>query len=213
MADEAIDPVAKPVAHVSNDNGFYLGLAYGYGRLRENYSGDYYGGSLVFDGVQKIDYDTIMVQLGYKINTYFALEGRYWRSYGDNGWSITENGYDKGVPYSNFEKGKNGDNLKAFGCYLKLMYPLTEELDIYALLGYGNLTLNDDDYGNWLDENHFQGGFGISYALTQNISMFIDYMRLFNKDYFEHTGAPIGGSDYFWNDTLHMVSAGLTYKF
>lgn len=213
VADEIIDPVAKSGVQVSNDNGFYAGLAYGYGRLRENYNGHYYGGYLVFEGIQKIDYDTIMVQLGYKVNTYLALEGRYWRSYGDNGWSYTESGYSAGQPYSDFEKGKNGDNLKAFGIYLKPMYPLTEELDIYALLGYGNVTLNDDDNGDWLDENHFQAGFGISYALTQNISMFIDYMRLLDKDYFMHTGTQIGGSDDFWNDTLHMVSAGLTYKF
>jgi len=213
VADGNIDPVVEPAAQVSSESGFYLGLAYGYGRLRENSSGHYYGGYLVFDGIQKIDYDTVMVQLGYKVNTYLALEGRYWRSYGDNGWSYTENGYAGGQPYSVFDKGANGDNLKACGLYLKPMYPLTEELNIYALFGYGNVTLNDDDYGDWLDENQFQGGFGISYALTQNISMFIDYMRLLNKDHFEHTGALIGGSDYFWNDTLHMVSAGLTYRF
>jgi opacity protein-like surface antigen len=211
---EIVPASSEPIMPaVENDNGFYMGLAYGSGRLREDYSGDYYGGYLVFEGTQKIDYDTIMLQAGYKVNTYLALEGRYWRSYGDNGWSITESGYSAGQPYSNFEKGANGDNLKAFGLYAKPMYPLTEELDIYALLGYGNVTLNDDDNGDWLDENSFQAGFGISYALTKNISMFVDYMRLLDKDYFMHTGTQIGGSDDFWNDTLHMVSIGLTYKF
>lgn len=206
--------ITEPVIPaVENDNGFYLGLAYGAGRSKEDINGDKYGGYTVFEGTEKIDYDSIMFQAGYKFNNYFALEGRYWRSYGDNGWSYTESGYNAGTPYTDSGTGKNGDNFKAYGLYLKPMYPLTEELDIYALLGYGNVTLNDDDHGDYLDENGFQFGVGASYALTKNLSVFVDYIKLLDEDSAIHTGAQIGGSNIYFNHRLHIVNAGLTYRF
>lgn len=208
VSPEAVIPPA-----VESDNGFYVGLAYGLGRSREDISGDVDGGYVVFDGTEEIDYDTIMLQAGYKINHYFALEGRYWRSYGDNGWSYTESGYSGGEPYTDSDRGENGDNLEAYGLYLKPMYPLTEALDIYALLGYGNVTLNDDEHGDWLDENGFQFGVGASYALTKNISIFVDYMKLLDEDSAIHTDAQIGGSNIYFDHRLHMVNAGLTYRF
>lgn len=210
VSPEVVMPV---VEEVESDNGFYLGLAYGAGRSKEDISGDLDGGYIVFDGAEKIDYDTIMLQAGYKFNDYLALEGRYWRSFGDNGWSYRESGYEAGEPYTFSETGENGDNLKAYGIYLKPMYPLTEELDIYVLLGYGNVTLNDDDHGDWLDENGFQYGVGASYALTNNLALFIDYIRVLDDDSSIHTGAQIGGSNIYFDHKLYIVNAGLTYRF
>ncbi|MDD3591281.1 MAG: porin family protein [Sulfurovum sp.] len=210
IAPVSMEPV---VPAVENDNGFYLGLAYGAGRAKEDVSGDLDGGYVVFGGTEEIDYDTIMLQAGYKFNDYLALEGRYWRSFGDNGWSYSESGYEASVPYTFSETGKNGDNLKAYGIYLKPMYPLTEELDIYALLGYGNVTLNDDEHGDWADENGFQYGVGVSYALTNNLSIFVDYMRLLDDDSSVHTGAQIGGSNIYFDHRLYIVNAGLSYRF
>lgn len=206
--------ITEPVIPaVENDNGFYVGLGYGLGKLEEDFHGDEDGAHTVFEGSEKIDYDTIMLQAGYKFNQYLALEGRYWRSFGDNGWTYRESGYTAGEPYTLSETGENGDNLEAFGIYLKPMYPLTEELDIYALLGYGNVTLNDDDHGDWLDESDFQYGVGVSYDLTKNIAIFVDYMRLVDYDSSRHTGAQIGGSNIYLNDTLNMFNVGVTYRF
>ncbi len=197
----------------SSDDGFYLGIAYGKGKLREDLNAKLYGGYNVFDELQKINYDTLMVQAGYKTNPYLAFEGRYWKSFGDNGWSLSRSGYTAGTPYYETESGANGDNLQAWGIYVKPMYPATENMDIYGLLGYGYITLNDDDYGDWLDENGFQWGFGVSYAFTEHLSLFMDYVRLVNKDYSSHTSAQVGGSQYDWNDKLFTLNVGVTYKF
>ncbi|MDD5405868.1 MAG: outer membrane beta-barrel protein [Sulfurovaceae bacterium] len=214
LADGDMEPIATPSAvAVSDNNGLYLGLAYGRGKLREDYNAVENGGYNVYNEIQKINYDNIMLQAGYKFNKYLSFEGRYWKSFGDNGWSYTESGYTAGVPYSNSASGFNGDNMKAWGIYVKPMYPITKKTDIYALLGYGNITLNDNDNGNWLDENRFQWGIGASYAFEKNFSLFLDYVRLVDKDYSNHIGVQIGGSQYNWNDTLYTLNVGLTYRF
>ncbi|MGW8169605.1 MAG: outer membrane beta-barrel protein [Sulfurovaceae bacterium] len=214
LADEDIEPIATPVvAAAYDDSSFYLGLGCGRGKLREDYNAAEFGGYNVYNDIQKINYDNIMLQAGYKFSKYLSFEGRYWKSFGDNGWSLSRTGYEAGQPYSYSISDANGDNLKAWAIYVKPMYPITKKTDIYALLGYGNITLNDDDNGDWLDENGFQWGVGVSYAFEKNFSLFLDYVRLVDKNYSSHTGAQIGGSDYNWNDTLYTVNLGLTYRF
>jgi predicted porin len=142
-----VEPVVEVVEEpIVDDSGFYLGLAYS-------------ATSIDIDGVDTIniggdeDADAFLVQLGYKFNSYFALEGRYW----------------------------NGDNdFDAWGLYAKPMYPVTDAFDVYALLGYGNAGAAHS--GVDFDNSEFQWGLGAAYSFTDHFAVFFDYVELADGD-------------------------------
>lgn len=91
----------------------------------------------------------IMVRGGYDINQYFGIEGRFIDTFIDEG------------PYG-------GAPLLHVGLFLKPQYPVSENVNIYGLLGYGytknlgngaRLDYFDDDWG-------FSAGVGIEYDLS-----------------------------------------------
>jgi opacity protein-like surface antigen len=105
----------------------------------------------------------ISASLGYEINKYLAVEGRISKSF------YTEDYAD----------------LTTYSIFLKPQYPVSDEMKVYALLGYG-LVQVDAENGvaaatpgvNILDDNGFQWGIGLSYALNKDLDMFIDYTSL-----------------------------------
>ena len=182
VAGGDIAPVEPTVVYqteapmVVEDKGFYLGLAYSTTSI--DVDGYDEGG---YDIGGSDDKDSVMFQLGYKFNPYIAVEGRYWA--GDN-------------------------ELDAWGLYAKPMYPVTSAFDVYALIGYGNGGVDvvdgvdfDDGHINILDESTFQWGLGASYAFTNNIAVFVDYVELYNDN--------VGNVDW----SLDTVNFGLTYQF
>ena len=76
------------------------------------------------------NFGAFMIDAGYKFNPYIAVEGRY--SFGisssnDLGWT----------------NGLNSDiTVDSWGLYVKPMYPVTDAMNIYALLGYGSTDAN-----------------------------------------------------------------------
>lgn len=140
-----VEPIVEVVEEpVVEDKGFYLGLGYS-------------GNSVDISGLGTVgddsDSDAFIVQLGYKFNSWFALEGRYW----------------------------NGNNdFDAWGLYAKPMYPVTDAFDLYALLGYGNAGAAHS--GVDFDESEFQWGLGAAYSFTDSFAVFVDYMELANGD-------------------------------
>jgi hypothetical protein len=90
IAGGDIAPVEEPVVVVEpavDDSGFYLGLAYSfvdteviwdYSKLEQDN----------YDGTEG-DYHAIMLQAGYKFNSYFAVEGRYWNNVADGEFTHT----------------------------------------------------------------------------------------------------------------------------
>jgi len=196
VAGGDIAPVEAPmvvVEPVVDDSGLYLGVAYSYMGLESVISET--GSTLVDANV-----NSGMLQAGYKFNTYIAVEGRYWFGGDENTFVEEDDGYI------------NAD-VDAWGIYIKPMYPVTEELDIYALLGYASLNydMNPDFWSPaQTDENHdgFSWGVGMAYAYNDNISIFIDYVSLYDD------------SNYYSNITTNIVDIkidtwnfGLTYKF
>ncbi len=122
---------------------------------------------------------------GYNVNTYFAAEGRYTTSVADedmvemSGWSI----------------------------FAKPQYPVTEDFSIYALLGFGGVTLDPVNASTVdVDDSGFQWGIGASYMVTENVALFVDYTSLAN----DMDGV-------YWNGALQVdvdaVTAGVTYQF
>ncbi|MGW8168728.1 MAG: outer membrane protein [Sulfurovaceae bacterium] len=215
-----VEPAVVMPAPMVDDSGFYVGVAYS----RANMTGDY----LITDvqnyesvGTNEIDYDGIMAQAGYKFNKYIALEGRYWWSLSDGDWSDKGKLYDIGDPDNPWDtwndSGNKGDDLRAWGIYVKPMYPVTEQLDVYALLGYGNVRLSDDG-GKWLDESDFQWGIGASYEFTENLSLFVDYVRLLDENNHFHIDGysyhdVIEDWDFNYDNKVYTINVGLTYKF
>ncbi len=212
-----VEPAVVVPAPVVDDSGFYLGVAYGFGHTDEDYVDTLDDGVDVFRtvGTGEVDYNAIMAQAGYKFNKYIALEGRYWWSLGHNDWEWSENYYVNGlpdIPASASGSDADGDELRAWGIYVKPMYPVTEQFDIYALLGYGNVELSYNA-GEWLDENDFQWGIGASYEFTENLSIFVDYVRLLDEGGSSITEDELGIATSTWDDTVYTINVGLTYKF
>ena len=178
-----IAPVAEEAPVVGDNSAFYLGL--GVGAAAVNF--DYYG--------EEFSATTLMLQAGYQYNEYVALEGRYTFGFSTD--------YDVGtnlsavLPY-------DGD-FSSWGIYVKPMYPVTNALKVYVLLGYGGVMLSDLNNGDAYDSG-FQWGLGAQYAFTDSIAVFVDYVSLYNDTGLDY----VATSDDIDSDTWTI---GLTYKF
>jgi opacity protein-like surface antigen len=187
--EPAVDtPVVVPVT----DAGFYLGAGYSWiGHDIDNIDNNTNLG---------LDYGAIMLQAGYKVNPYFAVEGRYWTNVSEDtvSWSGINTSVDIGAD--------------AWGIYLKPMYPVTDAFNVYALLGYGSaeaddITLNSGQRITGLDVDGFSWGVGAEYSFTNNWSAFLDYVA-FDDSTFDNSRTSLEGNHEF--DTINF---GVTYKF
>ena len=95
------------------------------------------------------------------------------------------------------------DDMQQFGIYLKPQYPVTDAINVYGLLGYSMINMSDDWNGV---NNVFDGdndgisfGLGLDYGVTENISVFTDYVN-YLRNY--------GGTNSQWGANL-----GLKYNF
>ncbi|QOR62019.1 porin family protein [Sulfurovum sp. ST-21] len=176
-----VEPVVEtPVVAAPQDAGFYVGMAYGLGNMGLAYN-NYPDPSYDHDE----NFDALMLQAGYKINPYVAVEGRYW--FTDGEWSDIY--------------GSADFSADAWGIYVKPMYPVTNEIDIYALLGYGD---TDPEIGGGkppYDTDGFQWGLGASYEFTSDIAVFMDYVSLYDDT---NSGEDL---------TIDTWNFGVTYKF
>ncbi len=166
-------PVVAPV-----DAGFYIGGAYGYGKMDLSDNTGY---------AHDENFDSFMLQAGYKINPYIAVEGRYWFvSSGD--WA------DGTTPTPSFDTD-------SWGIYIKPMYPVTDAFDVYALLGYGDTDPEVGGQGPGYDTDGFQWGLGASYDINSNFAVFVDYVNLYDDT---NSGEDL---------QIDTWNFGVTYKF
>jgi len=146
----------------------------------------------------------VMVRGGYDVNQYFGIEARAIKTYWDKG------------PYG-------GTPLQHIGLFLKPQYPVSERVNLYALLGYGyTKNLGNGARLNYFDHDHgFSAGVGLEVDFSdrehdkekgvtydrefdgfadQGIgwSLFVDYQRLLIK-----SNIP----------DLDVVSLGLRYDY
>ena len=179
-----VEPVVEEPVVVESTGNFYLGLAYGYANLNLTETTT----TAPITSTEWVDdsYNTIMLQAGYNFNEYVAIEGRYW-------FGLDE---DFGVL-------PNEVNIDTWGIYVKPQYPVTEAFNVYALLGYANT-----DQGNAFEDTTLDGfswGLGASYAFTENVSVFIDYVNMYDD-----TENYVGYDDEYTIDTWNF---GVTYNF
>jgi opacity protein-like surface antigen len=98
-------------------------------------------------------------QAGYEFNPYIAVEGRYTTSFS----------------YEDYVE------MDGWSLFVKPQYPITEELSIYALIGYGGVALDGVSTATIdIDDNGFQWGLGVSYDMMNNFTVFFDYTSLAN---------------------------------
>jgi OOP family OmpA-OmpF porin len=197
----AIEPVIEtPIIAEEievSDSGVYAGVAYSLLQSDSNFIDS-------IDNNHKLgaDYSAVMFHGGYKINEYIAVEGRYWLGLADEAFKLDNKFF-----------GRFDSDASAWGVYAKPMYPVTDELDVYALVGYGSATVNGvklaDASVHDIEVSGLSWGIGAGYSFTENISVFVDYVD-FQDDDVELKGTTINGTFKHAFDSLNL---GVTYKF
>ena len=186
-----VEPVVVYEEPVVEDKGFYLGLGYGF--LSADRTTRVPGEDNSFTQGTG-DYDQIMLQAGYKFNSYVAVEGRYWLGLSDNAWATISNNLIQSV-----------GEIDAWGLYVKPMYPVTPAFDIYALLGYATTDYSITN-GSSGDLDGFSWGLGASYEFNNNIAVFVDYTLLYDDDSTNALGWKV-------EDEVDVWTFGFSYNF
>ena len=127
--------------------------------------------------------DGVLGLAGYNINDNFAIEGRYTETLSD----LEINGTDRDKIISNI------------AVYLKAMYPL-DNFALYGLFGYGQTSANNES------EKAPQYGAGLSYDLSNNFGLFLDWTNLYDYSGLNYPG---DSSDY----EINAWNFGTTYNF
>ena len=164
---------------------FYVGLGYSYMNAD-------------VDGYGDITANSALLLAGYKYNQYLGLEARYTMNVDDPELDSSSPDLD----------GLEGDDMTNIAIYLKGMYPVTEAIDVYALLGYGQVNFEAGEYGIDVSESGFQWGLGASYAVTEKIGVFADYTRLYDDEGFDGL-LDVEGVDI----AVDSINVGMTYTF
>jgi len=175
--DVAQSPPSK-VASVSSE-GWYVGAALSRMQL----------GNADFTETLQAAGGSLVV--GYRLNDFVALEGRYSRS--------------THLRYTHQGKSKNlSTSCTNTALYAKLSYPI-QRLSPYLLLGYGQNTLSSLS-SSPRHERSLQYGAGLEYRIGDHWQFFGDYVRTYK-------GTGFDGRAKQSTITAHLLSAGLIYQF
>jgi len=190
------------VVEESTPGSFYLGGAYSL--LNAQRTNSYNENGLDHTATKiDTDFNEFMIQAGYNFNQYVAVEGRYW-------FGIEDSFASDSLDFANV----NYDNsVDAWGIYVKPQYPIGEAFNVYALLGYASSEYNAGATGGLVDAGELDGfswGLGAGYAFTENVSVFVDYVELYNDD---NGYTQAGRTDGNIEDQLDTWNFGVTYTF
>jgi len=175
---------------VVDESSFYVGVGFSGMRLNNDLTDE------------KFSANAVMLQAGYQYNHYLAIEGRYTFHVGDveykHGTTINLNYSDYPTDFENV------------ALYLKPMYPI-DDFSVYALLGYGEVGLTNIPLGGAgisadRAESGFQWGLGAGYAFSEDISVFVDYVRMYDDTGFDKRAQDA-------NIVADAWTFGISYKF
>jgi OOP family OmpA-OmpF porin len=193
VAGKNVAPVEAPVAPVVDINPFYIGL----GLLWSGTSRD-----CLCDGENNVrrlkntSYGFIG-RIGYDFNPYIGIEARAFKASIDSNFADTTH----------------------YGIYMKPQYHVTDKLNIYGLIGYGQTKIDCNIAGTSMyDEAGASFGFGFEYDMSDDETVVAD--RTFDGQGDQEKGWGIW-VDYqnFLNDEgsakikSNIVTAGVTYDF
>jgi len=185
-------PVEEPVIVESSidESGLYLGLGISAMKLNNDFSKEEFSST------------GVTLQAGYQFNQYFAVEGRYTKNVGDLEY---DHGNTNNPNYSDYP----GD-FSNVAVYLKPMYSF-DDFSVYALLGYGEVTLTDLPHPSSAGsvdraEDGFQWGLGAQYTFMENVSVFVDYVKLYDDKGFDYRAQLADIDSDIW-------TLGVSYRF
>lgn len=183
FAEGNIPPIVKKSA-------FYAGMGFSYMKLNNDLTDE------------EFNTNAVTLQAGYKYNNYLSVEGRYSHHVGDVEYKhgSTSNPYIDDYP----------TDFNNIAIYLKPIYPIGN-LSLYALIGYGEVELTDIPLGGKYisadrAEDGFQWGAGIDYTFNENISLFVDYVQLYNDTGFDYRAIDA-------DILVDIYTLGISYKF
>ena len=194
-----VEPVVEtPIIEEVSVGGLYLGLGYSFmmGDITEIDNSHDLGA----------DHSALMLQAGYKFNDYVAVEGRYWFGLSDEAFAFDNDFY-----------GRFDTEVDAWGIYVKPMYPVTDAFDIYALLGYGETSVEgittNDGHAHDIESDGFSWGVGAAYAFSENVSIFLDYVAFDDTSINYTHGEGSEALEYNYDHELDTINFGVTYTF
>jgi len=171
--------VAVPVVADENENeGIYIGLAYSYMSHDIDYAG--------LGTRAEMDFNGVILELGYQFNEYVSVEGRYATTIGDDIDDIASSSEATG-----------------WGLFVKPMLPLSERATVYGLLGYSKTDTSNtlDITGVDFDEDGLSWGGGFALDMNEDFTVFGEYVRWYDDT--------VGGYDH----VVDGFSLGVTYQF
>ena len=184
MAGGDIAPVEDPIeaVYTEDESGPYLGLGVASMRLKNDFTNE------------KFSSTGIMLQAGYQFNAYIAVEGRYTVNVGDLKY---RHGMTRNLNYNDYP----GDFYN-LGIYAKPMISY-DDFSFYALLGYGEVTLTDLPQPSRLGsvnraESGFQWGLGAAYTFMDDVSVSVDYVKLYDDKGFDHRAKRANINSHLW---------------
>ncbi len=157
-----VEPVIEETPVEYDASAFYIGI--GYSGMQADLDSNFD----LIDG-NSDTFNQVLLLAGYSFNKYVAIEGRYAFGTDNKDWN-----------YGNWRHPlvTNQDiSADQWNIFVKPMYPVTDNFDVYALLGYGETSFDfawgETDMG---DTGGFAWGVGVKYDFTDNWSMFVDYV-------------------------------------
>ena len=144
----------------------------------------------------------IIFQVGFNYNKYLAIEGRYTHHVG----SVHYNHGSKHQTNGGVHMADYPTDFTNIAMYLKPQYSINN-ISFYALLGYGEVKLTNIPIGD-VDraENGFQWGLGMRHKLTDDLSVFFDYVNMYDAKGFDSRARNADIEADTW-------TIGLSYKF
>ena len=170
---------SKPIS-VVEESKYYLGVGFGKFKLKNR------------DISENLKSNIISLIAGYNINNYLSLEFRYYKGVSN-------------LTYHSLNKSKKIDSKYSnYSIFVKTTYPI-DNFNPYILLGYGVnkiSNLNNSDR----KESNLEYGLGVSYKVNDNVYIFADYIRAYNKKGFDGRAT---------QDRLrvNLITIGATYNF
>ena len=188
-----VSPVVTEVMPIPIENPipFYLGLGLAAAGVSRDCP------CAVDDRLKDTTYGVIF-RAGWDMNQYFGVEARYIKANIEKDFSTTTH----------------------YGLFLKPQYHISDQINVYGLLGYGHTEIEGCSYANGtLSVNDVSYGIGIEYDLTSDDNKGA-YDRIFDGQGNQEKGwglwmdfQHLMNAEGIWKTNSNILSIGVTYDF
>ena len=140
----------------------------------------------------------ISLKIGHRYNKHLSIEARYSKSFKVE--------YSSGNNILTKDNNSYPSTFSNIGFYLKPSVSI-KKASIYALLGYGRVEITNIPQGDVnRAEIGFEWGGGVEYLVSNHISIFSDYILMYQGDGFDYLGTNN-------KQKADMFSIGFNYHF